>query len=100
MTFGLQIFDATGNNTVFDSNAASGGVCIGFVTVPAAPYPYTAVTSLTYPDFGPGHTGFILNPFAGPAACDSGFSYDNNLGYPRFNFAGASYDRSVMLFIK
>lgn len=78
----------------FDSNTATGGVCLGFVTIPA----FTSVTK-TYPEFGPGRTGFTVNDLAGSTALDS-FTYDNSLGYPRFTFGSAAYDRSFLLFIK
>lgn len=99
MGLGLQLWDSTGRLT-FDSAQATGGVCLGFVTVPAAPYPFTQTTVITYPIFGPGHTGFTINPCGGLGGLTGDFVYDNELGYPRFTFAGASYDRTILLFLK
>lgn len=72
----LQAFDSQGRLT-FDSALCAGGVCLGLYTVPAGGATYT------FPDLGPGLTGFALSVIG----MGGSWSYDNSLGYPRFTFA-------------
>lgn len=91
MTYGLQVFNASGACT-FDSDSAVGGVCLGFFTVAAAG------SSWTFPDFAGAVGGVALLAGSGFGA----FSYtvDIALGYPRFIFASSAsgYD-TVVLFV-
>ena len=98
MSYGLQIFDSAGTMT-FDSNAASGGVCLGHYVIPASGS-FGGYYDLTFPDFGSGRTGFALNPVGGNSGHGEYMTYDNNLGYPRFRFENVTWQRSVFLFLK
>jgi hypothetical protein len=73
--YGLQVCDSQGRVT-FDSRNASGGVCLGIYNINSQNY------VLTYPDLGPGLQGFAMNSGGEPVW----YTYDNNLGYPRFTF--------------
>lgn len=96
MPHGLQVYNAAGVLT-FDSALATGGVCLGFFTIPAQ----VANTEFTFPEYGPGRTGFMINTVQNGESIDhTNFSFDNALGYPRFSFAYTYFARTVLLFIK
>lgn len=90
MTMGLQIFDSSGAKT-FDSTTAIGGVCLGFYSAPAGG------GSVSFPNMI-GRTGFLLPPHGVGAV--QGWSYDNSLGYLRFNFPAVMAAVTVLLFAK
>lgn len=90
MAYGLQLMNASGT-VVFDTNTATGGVCVGRYSVA------TTGSSFTFPAYAGRTNGRFIyaNGVPGPA-----YSFDTTLGYPRFNFDGngfAAYD--VLLFI-
>lgn len=81
MTQGLQVFNGSGGVT-FDSNNATGGVCLGFYTVPAAGAVWT------FPSMAGATGGLALLAGAGSGAFD--YTVDIALGYPRFTFAASA----------
>lgn len=89
MSFGLQIFNASGTLT-FESPTAAGGVCLGIFTVDPAG------STFTFPSMS-GSAGRLLSLAGGGV-----FSYttDNTLGYLRFVIPPTflSGSASVMLF--
>ncbi len=88
MPVGLRIRNPANNALVFDSTAAVGGVCMGMYSLP------NPNMILSYPELGPGHLGIALN-----AGGDRvWYTYDNDLGYPRFSFPYGS--SQVTIFIK
>jgi hypothetical protein len=90
MSYGLQVFDASGS-LAFDSRTAAGGVCLGIFTVPASGGVFT------FPEMGSGLQGYCIN-FQGKSI--QGMQFDNNLGYPRFTFPNLNWPRYVALFVK
>jgi hypothetical protein len=90
MTYGLQVFDASGNTT-FDSNVAVGGVCLGFYTVA------TGGSTWTFSDFV-SETGIVLN--VGGTSGYISYTTDNSLGYLRFVFGAGSAGLTFALFAK
>lgn len=99
MGAGLQIFNPAGT-MLFDSSVAVGGVCMGFVSVPAYVYPAASTLVVTYPDVGPGRSGFVVSCVGGFESEAGQYDYDNALGYPRFTLYKSPYDRSILLFLK
>lgn len=91
MPYGLQIFDASGNLT-FDSTQAAGGVCLGQFAVARG-----QTNTFTFPDFGAGHQGFVVDDMSGSAGP---YTYDEALGYPRFTFDSNNWGGIVLLFLK
>lgn len=85
--YGLQVFDNQGRLT-FDSRNAAGGACLGIYNITSQN------TVLTFPDLGPGLQGFAMNSAGEPI----GYTYDNNLGYPRFTIRYAQ--GVVALFVR
>lgn len=88
MTYGMRIWDGDGNLT-FDSTAAAGGVCLGFVT------PTAGTLSFSYPDFV-GYTGVVLNAAGNVPALV--VAADNSLGYLRFTFDALCIGGTYALF--
>lgn len=88
MSYGLQVFDASGALT-FDSTVAAGGVALGFVT------PVSGTLSFSYPDFI-GYTGVVLNATGGVPALL--VTVDNAVGYLRFTFDALCIGGTYALF--
>jgi hypothetical protein len=87
MTAGLQLFNS-GGALMFDSTYATGGVCLGFYSIPPSG------ATFTFPDIA-GTQGMALY---GTGATVMNYTFDTGLGYPRFTFPAASGGYSVVLF--
>lgn len=90
MGLGLRVFNSAGVKT-FDSQEATGGVCLGFFTVP------TGGGSKSFPAF-PRAAGYALS--AGRSGGYSGCTLDNSQGYLRFTFEEFSQGHVMVLFAK
>ncbi len=90
MTMGIQLWGSTGV-LEFDSNVATGGVCLGFFTVAGGG------STWTFPSIT-GATGIALVAGAG----NNGVLYtqDNVLGYLRFIFNSLTAGVTFVLFAK
>lgn len=77
----------------FDSRLAVGGVCLGIYAVPSGVHAYS------FPGMEPGLTGIVLT-ISGNNLSGLAYTYDNDLGYPRFIFNGVSIGEPVALFVK
>ena len=90
MTYGLQLWDATGALT-FDSSLAAGGVCLGLYTIS------TGGQTISFPDLI-GVTGVVL--YTGYSTAAPIYTSDSVPGYLRFVFPSLSGGASVVLFAK
>jgi len=89
MTNGCRV--RQNNVVVFDSNLATGGVCLGIVDVPAGGGVFD------YPDFA-GATGIALSAGTGNGA--PLVTISNPAGRLRFSFPAAAAGAQVVLFAK
>lgn len=81
---------------VFDSWLAAAGVCLGIFSLPPGGQ------TLTFPDAGAGHTPVVIY---GDGFQVISYTYDESLGYPRFQFAAwpapsSGWQPCVGLFLK
>lgn len=90
MSFGIQIFNQNGTLS-FDSTLATGGVCLGFFTVPAGGTVYNFTDYI-------GAVGIALNSGQGRQALV--YTTDSAPGYLRFLFPAAAAGSVVVLFAK
>lgn len=93
MSYGLQIFDSSGNLS-FDSNVAAGGVCVGFFDVPSSG------RVIDFPEFGTGRTGFFITPIGGAGNYYYSAVWSTTVdGYLRLTCAAAITAYKVLPFI-
>lgn len=90
MSYGLQIWAASGNLT-YDSTLAVGGVCLGFFTIASGG------SVFTFPDFIT-ETGVAIGSRSGIST--EVYTTDNALGYLRFTFNALCAGATVVLFAK
>lgn len=86
----LQMWDKTTGALTFDSTQTSGGVCLGFFTVPAGG------GEKTFPSMT-GVTGFALSASGGGVQCTSDTT---TYGYLRFVFPLITEGSTFALFAK
>jgi hypothetical protein len=80
MTYGLQLFNASGTK-FFDSNTALGGCIVDIVTTDEF-----VTQTKTYPEF-PGRSAYVVLLYSG----DTEPVIDTTLGYPRIVFPISHY---------
>lgn len=83
MGSGLQVFRQDGTK-VFDSDIAMGGVCLQIAFIPAV------ATDFTFTFAPNGRTPKVVFTDTN----FRGWSYDENLGYPRFRFTQSQSSRT------